>query len=445
MKKHLVNAAFGVMDYASYPLGMLLVAPIVLHKLGASQYGVWMIATAVVSAGGIIASGFGDANIQRVALYRGTDAAAAIVKTVRSILGINIVSGFVLAIGVWVAAPYAAQRIAFSHLASLRECLVSLRIAGGLILVRAVESAGVSTQRAFEQYRGTVQISVVMRLLTLAVAALLTLAGGRVVSILAATAVFLVLGTGLQFHRVQKILGCSLHPVFYGDETRALLRSGIFSWIQALGGVIFGQLDRIMLGISMGALAVAPYSLCVQFAQPVAGITASSLHFLFPYLSGRAGTATNAAMRRTLMKAFICNLVLVLCGAALLLAFGNRLIGIWAGPAVAHSAAPILPLIVASSSLMGLSVTAIYALQALGRFRTVAYISLGARIAMLMVMMYLLHRFGLKGLAAARVLYCFITLWLYVPLWRRLSDGVKKKPGLACMPIIYEAQKGAEP
>jgi O-antigen/teichoic acid export membrane protein len=71
MKRHLTNAVYGVLDYASYPFGMLLVAPIVLHKLGASEYGLWMIATAIVSAGGIIASGFCDANIQRVARFRG--------------------------------------------------------------------------------------------------------------------------------------------------------------------------------------------------------------------------------------------------------------------------------------------------------------------------------------------------------------------------------------
>ena len=61
MRRHITNAAYGVFDYASFPLGMLLVAPIILHKIGAAEYGLWMVATAVISAGGIIASGFCDA------------------------------------------------------------------------------------------------------------------------------------------------------------------------------------------------------------------------------------------------------------------------------------------------------------------------------------------------------------------------------------------------
>src|SRR5271163_2209116 len=146
MRNHLTNALYGILDYASYPFGMLLVAPIVLHKLGASEYGIWMIATAVVSAGGIIASGFCDANIQRVARLRGTGETDSMAYAVRSMLGINLVLGFTLAVVVWIAAPYAARHIAVSHLTPTRECLICIRIASVLILVRAVESVGVSTQ-----------------------------------------------------------------------------------------------------------------------------------------------------------------------------------------------------------------------------------------------------------------------------------------------------------
>src|ERR1039458_5129626 len=89
MKTHLTNAGYGVLDYVSYPLGMLVVAPIVLHRLGASEYGLWMIATAVISAGGIIASGFCDACIQRVAHLRGTGEFDIMPHTIHSMLGIR--------------------------------------------------------------------------------------------------------------------------------------------------------------------------------------------------------------------------------------------------------------------------------------------------------------------------------------------------------------------
>lgn len=446
MRKHLTNAAYGVLDYASYPMGMLVVAPVVLHRLGASEYGLWMAATAVISAGGIVASGFCDANIQRVARHRGTGDFKLMPHTVRSILGINLVLGAALAIGGWVIAPIAASHMAVAHLTPPRECLLCLRIASLAILLRAIESVGISTQRAFEAYRGTVQISAICRFLTLGSAAALALLGQRMVSILLATTFFLALAAWLQLRRLRIFLGTtSLWPSFQPSETRVLLGLGVFAWLQALGGIVFGQLDRILLSIYLGTLAVAPYSLCVQFAQPLIGVSASGLNFLFPYLSGRASTISNNELKRTIGKGFACNLALVAAGSGLLLLLGDRLIRLWAGASVAQSAAGILLPIVLGSALMGLGATGTYALQALGRFQTVAYISLVGRTAMLLLMIYLLHQKGLEGLAISRLCYGVVALLVYLPLLRQLNVKNPEDSRVSQLPPPCGVQEGSNP
>ena len=446
MRRHLTNAAYSVLDYASYPLGMLLVAPIVLHRLGASEYGLWMISTAVISAGGIIASGFSDANIQHVAHLRGAGKLDLVPRTVRSILGINLVLGFTLASVAWIAAPYAASHIAGVHRTSTEECLVSLRIASVSILLRSIETVAVSTQRAFESYGGAVRISATVRLLTLGSAAALAQSGHGTITILLATATFLALGTCMQFRQLGRYLTTiPIQPLFFSAETRILLGKGFFVWVQELGAVVFGQVDRILLGVSMGALAVAPYSLCVQFAQPLFGLTASGLHFLFPYLSGRASTLSNVGLRWALLRAFGCNLLLVAFGAGILLMFGDRLIGLWAGGAVAQSSAGILRPIILGSALMGLGVTGTYAMQALGRFREVALISLGSRATMLLLMIQLLHRMGPQGLAVSRLCFGSFALLVYLPLLRELSVGKTQRGSLSPLPIPLSAPEEAKP
>jgi O-antigen/teichoic acid export membrane protein len=325
-------------------------------------------------------------------------------------------------------------------------CLTSLRIASIAILLRAIESVAVGAQRAFEQYRGTVQISAVMRLLTLASAAALALLGRRTNSILVATAAFLALGAAMQFLQLHRLIGAvSFWPRFHLAETRILMSRGFFVWLQTLGGVVFGQLDRILLGISLGAAVVAPYSLCVQFAHPIYGLAASGLNFLFPYISSRAGADSRDELKRTAIKAFACNLILVACGAALLLAFGDRLIRIWAGPAVARSAASILPPIVVGSALMGLSVTGTYTMQALSQFRTVAVISLAGRAAMFLLMIEMLRRQGLHGLALSRLFYGAIALLVYLPLLRQLKGQNRERNHAPSLSIPIEAQEGSKP
>lgn len=445
MRRHLSNAGFGVLDYLSYPIGMLIVAPVILHRIGAGEYGVWMIASSIISAGSILASGFGDACIQRVAQLRGGGGHANIFHTVQSMLAINVVLGFLFASGMWFAAPYFASRISASHTAPVSECLIVLRIASILILVRAIESVAVGVQRAFEQYRTTVQVSSAARVLILASAAVLAWYGQRTVSILVATALIMMVGTAIQLHQARVLIGTAIWPKLWPGETRILYGRGVFIWVQTLGAIIFSRLDRILLGVYLGALAVAPYSLCMQFAHPIYGLTGAALNFLFPYLSSRLASQTPAAFRQTLMKAFAVNVALVAIPTVLLLMFGERIIGIWAGASVAKSAAPILPPIVLGAALVGLSVTGVYAVQALKLFRPVAYINLTGRATMLLPMIWLLRHEGIAGLAVSQLLYGSVSLLVYVPLLQQLSRENQLRHGLSYSMVAVEAQEGSKP
>jgi O-antigen/teichoic acid export membrane protein len=445
MRRHLTNAWYGVIDYLSYPVGMLLVAPIVLHRIGAAEYGLWMIATSVVSAGSIVASGFGDACVQRVAQLRAIGEAHVAASAVRSILAINLLLGCLLGFASWLLAPYASSRIAATQSVTQSECVVVMRIASVLILVRAMESVPVGVQRAFEQYRTTVRISSSVRILTLASAAVLASLGMRCGSILSATAVVMVLGAAAQLHQARRLLnGAPLRPMFTSGETRLLLERGSFLWLQSIGGVIFGQLDRILLGTYLGALAVAPYSLCVQFTHPIYGLTGAALNFLFPYLSGRVAVESPRVLRQTVFKAFAVNALLVAFPSALLLIFGKRIIALWAGATVAESAAPILPTVVLASAFVGLSVTGIYAMQALGLFRTVAYVSLTGRAVTLFVMIGLLRHSGLAGLADARLCYGAVALMVYLPLLQQLGSRSHRVHRPAGALVACEIQEGSK-
>lgn len=426
MRKHVTNATYGVLDYASYPVAMLLVAPIVLRRLGASEYGLWILCASVISAGGILASGFCDAAMQRIARLRGVDKISTAAGTVRTLLTINLTLGSIFAVLVWFATPIAAKHMAAYHIGpyhitSLKECVDSLRMGGAWIVLRALESVGNTTHRAFEEYRYSVQVGVAMRLLTLASAAALATVGYRVPAILLATGVALALGVFLQFRGLRtyfEVVPWQLS--FDREELRLLVRPGMFVWFQSACGVIFGQLDRILLAVSFGAAALAPYALCVQFAAPIFGLSASGLHFLYPLMSRKAPNASGAMLQKLIAKSFACNLLVVVVPSLALLAFGSTAIHIWSGKVISEQSLAILPGIVLGTALWGLGVTGNYAMQALGRFRTVAILNIGGRICALFLLVYLLRHRGIEGVVLARVFYGATALLVYVPLLRSL-------------------------
>ncbi len=321
MRAHLSNAAYGVLDYAAYPIAMILSAPTLLRHLGVEQYGIWIVITAALNTGSIIASGFGDANIQYIAGARNQGDADLLVRAVRSMLGINLLLGGVLALISWMLVPLAVGHLVGSAEGLAAACLLGLRIASVLMLVRAIETVCVSTQRAFERYGAAIRISLFTRVITVAAAVVLSIRGFGVAGIMEATACFLVLGTLAQLIRLQQYLGAaSLFPSFDRNATTALFQFGAFSWLLAVASVVFTQADRLLLGVSLGATTVTAYALCVQMAQPIYGFAASGLHFLFPYLAARNAVSRPAAIRKAVLAAFSVNLLVVAIGAGVVTA-----------------------------------------------------------------------------------------------------------------------------
>jgi O-antigen/teichoic acid export membrane protein len=439
MKAHLSNALYGVVDYAAFPAAMLLAAPVILRHLGSARYGVWVVATAAVSTGGIIASGFGDANIQYVASARGQGNADAFGHAVRSMIGINLLLGTLCALISWMISPLLARHIVSSNMQLQWGCLWSLRIASLLMLVRAIESVCISTQRAFERYGAAVRISIVGRMLTQAAAVVLALRGYGVVSIMAFTAIFTILSTVAQLTRLRSHLGTtSLFPAFDRSVTSALLGFGTFTWLQAVASVIFSQVDRLVLGVSLGASVVTAYALCVQIAQPIYGIASSGLHFFFPYLSGRQASVPATQLRSAVLTAFCCNLLFVFASTAAVLLFGREVLRLWVGETIARNASDLLAPIAWSFALLGLNVTAYYSLLAFGRVRTVTFVSLGGGAAMLLLMVWLLPMMGARGAALARLACGAATLLLYIPVFRILHGRLTAPVGVTEAGAIWE-------
>jgi O-antigen/teichoic acid export membrane protein len=208
----------------------------------------------------------------------------------------------------------------------------------------------------------------------------------------------------------------SLLPQLERETSMALLGFGIFAWIQAVSGLVFGQLDRLLSGIAFGAAAVASYSLCVQLCQPIYGMAAAGLHFLFPHIAAKDALGDESGVRSTVLKGFCANALIVGVGTAGVLLFGGQFLRAWAGTSAAQIAGPILPVIAWSTAASGLGVAGAYSMFALGRVKVVTWFILAGGALMSVAMCCLSRHYGLYGLAWGRLFYGPITCLVYFPL-----------------------------
>jgi O-antigen/teichoic acid export membrane protein len=435
-KAGLVNAASGILDYLVQPIAMLVAAPLLIRYLGISQYGVLMLAIATVGAGNMFAASFGDAAVKHVSGCRGRSNFEAVRCIVRCVLMVNLCLGAALASVMYVFAPAIVEVMKIDG--SLRIAgIQAVRIGAAILLARSVESAFIGVLRGFEQYRAAAQITSSMRVLAIAASVLLAHLHHDVASIMAAILCCVTIGAVLLAVSIRWNVGPVLGwPSWSARELSEVMSFGAVSWLLGLSGMAFNQLDRLIVGVFLGPVEVGYYSVCAQATQPIHGVVASGLHFLFPHLSTRLTTEEPAAVRQSIKQALAWNLVLACVLSAPLTFFSRPFLTLWMGRGFAAHSWPVLALLSVAAGLLALNVTLHYSLLALGYIRHVALLNLIAGGAMLALMALMVPRVGVAGAALGRIVYGPITWLMYL----KLNNVLRSPDGLAAPTAVATAE-----
>jgi O-antigen/teichoic acid export membrane protein len=187
----------------------------------------------------------------------------------------------------------------------------------------------------------------------------------------------------------------------------ALFRYGGWMWLTALAGVAYTSADRIMIGRSLGAAAAGQYNIYVQITQLVHFIPSSVFAFSFPSFSRLAaqGDAHKGEITRTYRAYLIAIGVTAIGIAVVMMGSWPLLLRVFAGERSANGQFGAPGLLTLNFLLLACNVAPYYLLLALGRARTVSMITIVSMLAALVLMMFLIPRYGLLGAAFSRLAY----------------------------------------
>ncbi len=406
VRENTSNAAYGVAEYLAQGLAMLAAASFLVHRLGLSQYGLWMLASAIMGGMESLSSGFGDATIKFVSKYRGRNDWTGVERIIRATLAINGALGSLLAALVILGSRFAVTHIfkiePQQHALSVRM----LQIAGITLLLHSLDNVFANTLRAYEQYGRTVRISITMRWLNVVAAVGLVYLGYSVLAIMWASLAIAVVSLILQSAAVRSVCGpIILLPQIDRDSMREIFGFGVFSWIQALAGVIFYNADRLVVGAVMGTSALGIYAVCVQASQPIHGITAAALNFVFPHISARHEAGESYTLRRVFRAATWANIGFVAFLSAPLILFSRPILALWMGASFAEQGYVVLTWLAVANACLGACVASHYFLLALGQARFVASVNVLGGVLALGCIALLMPHYGLLGAAIGRLLY----------------------------------------
>ncbi|MGH9734826.1 MAG: oligosaccharide flippase family protein [Candidatus Acidiferrales bacterium] len=400
------NATYGLIEYATQPVLIVLSAPFLVSRLGFDQYGIWMLVNAFTGTVGIFHVGLGDATIKYISAYRGRNDLGGVRRILSGTLALSALFGCLAAVALYFAAPLLVEyvfKIAPAHYA---EATQAIEVGSLILFLQAIYQVFASALKAYEAFGPPSKIAVFVKSGTIVGAVVLVAFGFGIVAILLLTAAFTLAGVVAQALETARILGVgSFWPAMDRRSWKEVLGFGCYSWVQNAAGVAFNQSDRLLIAAMLGTTPLAYYTLCVQIAQQVHGLATGAFGFLFPHISARQQSGNKRAVRRVFRLAVLVNLAFAVVLALPLVIFGRGILALWMGSAFAGRTHVVLAVLAVAFCALSINVAPHFTLLGLGKVRFVSLMNVLGGALSLGAAALLIPPFGLLGAAAGRLFY----------------------------------------
>ncbi|PWT74122.1 MAG: hypothetical protein C5B60_07250 [Chloroflexi bacterium] len=398
------NVFFSVCEYVVVPVLYFAATPILVRALSLDSYGIWMLVASIVGVAGCLDIGLGDAMIRFVALYRGHQDRSAIVRGVRSALGVTFSPTICVGLVVGAGAPFLADRVFMIPL-ELRDTAVScINLGAWLLMIRMVETIFSGTIRGYERYDLAAMVSIGIRAATLFLSLVLAFQGYGIYSILLASVMVASCGLIVQGAIVRSLIEASPWKIeLHRGELRAMLGFGVYAWLQTVAWTMFSYADRLLIGAFLGTSALAVYSVCLQLAQPIHGAISAGFSVLFPGVSRRLGASGIHGLWDDSTSLIKVSVVGSLILALPVFYFADTILTVWMGREFMEQGTTLLRLLVGSSFVLGVQVVPYFVLIGAGDIRFLSLVSVMGMGASLIATTLMIPITGITAAAYGRL------------------------------------------
>lgn len=413
-RNRLMAPLWSVIEYIWFPLLMFATTPIFYRILGPERFGQWALLSATISLGTVLSTGTGAATIRQVAHRLAADDAPGVRLVVRASLLIALLGG--LATAALVTLVFGVGGAALLGKMALGDTLVATATTAAVIIaIEQVENVFSSALRGGERFRVLARIEIVVRTAQVLGAVGAIWVFGSLSALFAALILTALVRLLVKVLVVTRWLGASV-----SRPSRALWREVIgdarWGWLQGAGGMVFGLADRFIIGSSLGAAALAHYSVASQVAQPLHAFAAAATSVVLPKISAAMVRGDAARLRKLIAGAFLTLFGVTTAIALVVQVVRIPLLTAWLGADAAAAAAPALGWLIWAFWVLAIAVLPHFVLLGMGRMRFVALANVAAGLICIGAMLWAVGEYGIAGVAAARIVYGVVLLASIFPL-----------------------------
>lgn len=376
-----------------------LATPVLVHGLGPTDYGLWVLLASIAGYGWLLDLGIGSGVIKLVAEHSARGELEAARRTVSSAFWLYTALGLLACLlgvlaGLMVGEVFRLpldQRPMAGWLTVLMAASIAISLAFSPIT---------AILRGLERFGEANLITAGGLLAGLAANVLVVAAGGGLPALLATgfgvTLVWQACGVWV-LRRTAPDLAIRPRRPDRAAARRLLGFSGPVFALQIAGRLQF-ETDVLVLAVFLPVSAVTPYALAQRLAGLASAAAEQFTRVILPVASRLSSQDAPEVLRSLYLFATRLTLGLLMPPAVVLLTLGRPVLGLWVGPAF-EGASDVLAILTIAVVVDTCLWPAGYVLQGMGRHRPLAVIALASGLANLALSIVLVQVVGVVGVA----------------------------------------------
>jgi len=402
--KTLKNVTYRFLSFTWPMIFSILITPIIVLKLGAKDYGIYIFISTVTSLLGLLDLGVSYAVVKYLAEYHAqadTEKTKRLIYSANSLFLLVGVAGFLATVGLY----FGGAKLFASRLAGQQYLMILFLLAGGGFLLNSLNQLYALVPDAIQRFDISSKLNIVYLTLSSLGNLVLVLLGYRLISIF----VFQLLLTFIFFF-IRRYYAVAILPIakyrlnWNREEIKRCYRFGLATVINNTASTSLAYLDRLIIPIFIGPAQLTYYSLPGNVAARIPGVTDNLSGIIFPVSAGMAGTGDKERINRFYIRSV--RLITLLASAISLsvIFLSHQILQYWLNADFANRSTGVLIILTLTNLTIALlsPITAFF--FGLGKLKFSTALSLVMAMLNALFLFVLLPRYGIMGAAWAYLL-----------------------------------------
>lgn len=395
------NGIYGAGAFTAGLAALAFFTPLLLRTLGTEAFALWMLSMSILSLVTFLESGIATTVVRFVAVGAANKDIDSLSSTATISFLIAALVGVLITGVLFAAAPSLTPLVGRTSLPAGTVTIVLRLTALGLLPV-VLRGASLGVPMAFQRFELPAMVTVAQTLASWGAAAALSPWHPRVEDAVLASVLstYAISCTALAV-ALWTLRRAGARPSLSATSIRPLISFAILATLTGVGTQLFSSLDRISVGVSVGIVAVAYYSVAVAVAAKINQLSSVLWQGLVPVAAVLQASADRHALRAYVLRATLAAAAINIAIAGVLLAISGPLLSIWLGSGFAGSVLVAFRILIVVYAIFSINAPAYHVANGIGAawFCAVSTI-IGGSVTIGLILL-LGRLYGLNGAAVA--------------------------------------------